>query len=160
MSEKTITTLKVLLIFQQNFNSKISKSILNGGDLVVVRSGSVGVTCVIPDSLGEANCSDLVIIKRSPIIISEFGAYFMNSIAKRNIRAGQVGIALVHFNTKSVASLSVPVPPIEEQLRIVEEVERRLSVLQELEQTIEANLKRAGRLRQAILKRAFEGRLV
>ena len=71
-----------------------------------------------------------------------------------------MGIALVHFNTKSVASLSVPVPPIEEQLRIVEEVERRLSVLQELEQTIEANLKRAGRLRQAILKRAFEGRLV
>jgi hypothetical protein len=32
--------------------------------------------------------------------------------------------------------------------------------VQELEQTNDANLKRAGRLRQAILKRAFEGRLV
>jgi len=33
-------------------------------------------------------------------------------------------------------------------------------VAQELEATVEANLKRAERLRQSILKRAFEGRLV
>ncbi|MFO7273197.1 MAG: hypothetical protein DIU58_017220, partial [Sphaerobacter thermophilus] len=44
--------------------------------------------------------------------------------------------------------------------RIVAEVERRLSVVEELERQIEANLKRAERLRQAILKRAFAGKLV
>jgi type I restriction enzyme S subunit len=42
----------------------------------------------------------------------------------------------------------------------VAEVERRLSVVVEVEATVAANLKRAERLRQAILKRAFEGRLV
>ena len=46
------------------------------------------------------------------------------------------------------------------QYRIVAEVERRLSVVQEVEDTVTANLKRAERLRQSILKRAFEGRLV
>jgi type I restriction enzyme S subunit len=51
-------------------------------------------------------------------------------------------------------------PPLNEQHQIVAEVDRRLSVVHELEQTIEANLKRAVRLRQAILKRTFEGRLV
>ena len=40
------------------------------------------------------------------------------------------------------------------------EAERRLSVVGELEVVVAANLKRAERLRQAILKRAFEGRLV
>ena len=40
------------------------------------------------------------------------------------------------------------------------EVERRLSVVDELERAVEANLARAARLRQAILKQAFEGRLV
>lgn len=40
------------------------------------------------------------------------------------------------------------------------EVERRLSILQEVEAEVDANLKRASRLRQAILKRAFEGKLV
>ncbi len=39
-------------------------------------------------------------------------------------------------------------------------MERRLSVVTELEATIEANLKRAERLRQSILKEAFAGRLV
>lgn len=47
-----------------------------------------------------------------------------------------------------------------EQRRIVAEVERRLSVVAALEREVEAALARAGRLRQSILKRAFEGRLV
>jgi type I restriction enzyme S subunit len=50
--------------------------------------------------------------------------------------------------------------PLAEQCRIVAEVERRLSVIDELEMQVDANLKRADRLRQAILKRAFEGKLV
>jgi type I restriction enzyme, S subunit len=44
--------------------------------------------------------------------------------------------------------------------RIVAEVERRLSLIDELKAAVSANLKRAERLRQSILKRAFEGKLV
>ena len=39
-------------------------------------------------------------------------------------------------------------------------MERRLSVVEGLEADIAANLKRAIRLRQSILKRAFTGKLV
>jgi type I restriction enzyme, S subunit len=56
--------------------------------------------------------------------------------------------------------MPVALPPLAEQEQIVAEVERRLSILQEVEAEVEANLKRAARLRQAILKRAFEGKLV
>ena len=45
------------------------------------------------------------------------------------------------------------------QMRIVAEVERRLSVVEELESVVTANLQRATRLRQSILKRAFTGEL-
>ncbi|MBX3326167.1 MAG: restriction endonuclease subunit S [Nitrospira sp.] len=51
-------------------------------------------------------------------------------------------------------------PPLVEQEQIVTEVERRLSVIDELEATIEANLNRADRLRQSILSQAFAGNLV
>jgi len=51
-------------------------------------------------------------------------------------------------------------PPTAEQKRIVEEVDLRLSVVDEIEGSVEAQLKRASRLRQSILKRAFEGKLV
>ncbi len=50
--------------------------------------------------------------------------------------------------------------PLAEQHRIVAEVERRLSVITTLEQTLTTNLARAERLRQSILHRAFTGQLV
>jgi type I restriction enzyme, S subunit len=53
----------------------------------------------------------------------------------------------------------VPFPPVAEQTRIVAEVERRLSVVDELEALVGANLQRAARLRQAILQKAFSGSL-
>ena len=57
-------------------------------------------------------------------------------------------------------AIPIPLPPLAEQRRIVAEVERRLSVVQEVEAVIAANLARAERLRQSILKQAFEGKLV
>ena len=51
-------------------------------------------------------------------------------------------------------------PPLVEQQKIVAEVERRLSVIEELEAAVQANLTRADRLRQSILATAFAGKLV
>ncbi len=59
-----------------------------------------------------------------------------------------------------IRDLGIPLPPSAEQHRIVAEVERRLSVAQELDMKVEVALHRAERLRQSILKSAFEGRLV
>ena len=142
------------------FHALLSKSAVCPGDLVVVRSGSVGVCCVIPENLKVANCADLVIVQQPIGLVPQFGSFYMNSLAKKYIESGKVGVALTHFNTKSVAKIPIPIPPLAEQHRIVAEVERRLSVIDELDTVVAVNLKRAERLRQAILKRAFEGKLI
>lgn len=59
-----------------------------------------------------------------------------------------------------VLSFHIAVPPKAEQAAIVEEVEARLCVIDKLTAQVDANLKRAARLRQSVLKRAFEGKLV
>jgi type I restriction enzyme S subunit len=69
--------------------------------------------------------------------------------------AGQYNISIGSLN-----QLPIPLPPLAEQRRIVADVERRLSVVAALEREVEAALARARRLRQAVLKRAFKGRLV
>jgi type I restriction enzyme S subunit len=76
------------------------------------------------------------------------------------IRQASGSTAQPHLYLGDLRALPVPLPPTAEQQRIIAEVERCLSVMDELEATITANLKRADRLRQSILKRAFEGKLV
>jgi len=61
---------------------------------------------------------------------------------------------------KALNAAPYPLPPLAEQHRIVAEVDRQLSVLDEVGRLVDASLARCARLRQAILKRAFEGRLV
>ena len=65
-----------------------------------------------------------------------------------------------NLNLGLVRQIAIPLPPLAEQRRIVTEVDRRLSVIQQAEAAVETNLARADRLRQSILKQAFSGQLV
>ena len=89
----------------------------------------------------------------------EFVFYFLRSQYQetRQIGSGNNQPAL---NKSRVQEILFPLPPLAEQTRIVAEVERRLSVVQQAEATVEASLARAERLRQSILKQAFSGKLV
>ncbi len=77
--------------------------------------------------------------------------------ATRQIGSGNNQPAL---NKSRVQEIAFPLPPLAEQRRIIADVERRLSVVQQAEGAVEASLKRAERLRQSILKQAFIGKLV
>ena len=70
------------------------------------------------------------------------------------------GVGIHHLGAQRAESWVIALPPLAEQRRIVAEVERRLSVIEQAEATVEASLKRAGRLRQSVLKQAFSGKLV
>ncbi|MGB9939525.1 restriction endonuclease subunit S [Methanosarcina sp.] len=142
------------------FHDKIKKSALEPNDLVVVRSGNVGVSCVIPDYLKEANCSDLVVVKQPFGFVSEYGSYYLNSIAKSTIELNKVGIALSHFNTQSVANLPIPLPPLPEQHEIVRRVDALFAFADSIEAKVAAAREKTEKLRQSILEKAFSGELV
>jgi type I restriction enzyme, S subunit len=57
-----------------------------------------------------------------------------------------------------LASISIPLPPLAEQLRIVAEIDRHLSIIREVEAEVDANLQRAQALRQSTLTSAFTPR--
>ena len=80
-----------------------------------------------------------------------------NYEATRRLSSGGVQ---PNLNLGLLKALAIPLPPLAEQRRIVAEVDRRLSVVQQAEAVVEANLTRAERLRQSILKQAFSGKLV
>ena len=76
-----------------------------------------------------------------------------------DIRLLSSGGVQPNLNLSIIKNTRIPLPPLEEQRRFVAEVERRLSVVGEVESAVEVGLVRAGRLRQSVLRSAFEGRL-
>ncbi len=77
----------------------------------------------------------------------EGGRYFQQE--------GKQTTNLASISLSKVRSLPIALPPAAEQVRILAEVDRRFSVLDQVEATVNASLKRCGQLRQAVLKRAF-----
>jgi type I restriction enzyme S subunit len=104
------------------------KSQLGAGDVVVVRTGRTGVAVVVPPAFDGANCIDLLIVRRSQSMISEYLLlYLRSSAAKEEIRFNSVGAIQAHYNTGTLAGLRIPLPSIEEQGDILEVCEAQVA---------------------------------
>jgi len=86
--------------------------------------------------------------------------YFNSQVARDFATGVAFGTTRLRLTIPIFREMPVPLPPLAEQARIVEEVERRLSVIDELESVVKSNLQRATRLRQSILRKAFTGRMI
>ena len=64
-----------------------------------------------------------------------------------------------NIGQQRIRDIPIPMPTLEVQERLIAEIEQRLSVIDQMESTVETNLKRVESLRQSILRRAFSGNL-
>lgn len=91
---------------------------------------------------------------------SRYFYYFWKS-KTAELRAINQGAAQPNLNTELIKEVKIVLPKDKEaQVKIVQEIESRLSVCDKLEESIEQSLQQAEALRQSILKKAFEGKLV
>ena len=140
--------------------------VLAANQLVINRVNSpshLGKTLLVPVSLLPAVFeSNMMRIEASNHVAPVFLAYYLRSPRGRaRLTTGaKWAVNQASINQSDVCQTPVPLPPLLEQHRIVAEVERRLSVVQQAGTVVGASLKRAGRLRQSILKQAFSGKLV
>lgn len=86
------------------------------------------------------------------IISKSGGHHYLNKNQKGAVKAG--------LNLDDLKTFPVPVCTIAEQNRVVQEIESRLSVADKMEESITQSMQQAEALRQSILKRAFEGKLI
>jgi type I restriction enzyme S subunit len=137
----------------------VEKYLLMDGDIVISRAGSIGYSCLIKNPPKAVFASYLIRFK--PLINEHYLAYFLKSpLYWEAISEKQLGIAIPNVNATKLKQIPIPLPPLPEQRQIVSEIERRFSVADEVEKVVEQSLKQAERLKQSILKRAFEGKLV
>jgi type I restriction enzyme S subunit len=123
----------------------------------------LGKVSIVPPEYPEWNINQAIAIFRPmPSFAVKYFSYCLLSetvlnwaIKRSKATAGQFNLTL-----EICRDLPIPVPPADEQRRIVAELERRLSVIEEIKLQTNKDATRTQRLRQAILKRAFEGDLV
>ena len=148
-------------------DAEVQGALLKRGDLLVVEgNGSqdqIGRVAVWDGTIAPCvHQNHIIKVRLRPEVDPRFALWWLLSASGRDhiMRVASSTSGLYTLSLSKVSSLPVPVAPFQEQIAVVAEIERRLSIAYAAEQAVDQTLRRAERLRQAILRRAFEGRLV
>ncbi len=138
----------------------IDKYLIKSGDILVSRAGSIGVSYLVNNPKRAVFASYLIRFRPKPEISQKYFYYYLKSPDYwAAIGASKVGIAVPNVNASKLARVPIPIAPQNEQERIVAEIEKQFSRLDDAV----ANLKRVKvnlkRYKAAVLKAAVEGKL-
>lgn len=127
------------------------------GDVLFTREAPMGEAGIIPPGVNLCLGQRTMLMRPSPAITAGFLlSALLSPVVKDLIDRVAVGSGVKHLRVGDVERLPVPLPPIAEQIRIVAELDRRLSLVRGVEAEVDANLKRALALQQATLSGAFQ----
>jgi hypothetical protein len=143
-----------------NFNGIHKKSILAAGDVLLVQSGHIGHSAVVPSKHAGHNCHAMIVITPKPALLGEYLSAYFNSIQGRNATAKiRSGSTVPHLTCKEVRELLIPVPSLETQQRLIEKYSSIREHSAALKDIYERKLGELTGLKQALLHGAFSGRL-
>lgn len=142
--------------------SELDRYGLRAGDILVCEGGEPGRAAIWDGKLSGMMYQKALHRVRfldgyDPRLI----VFYLEYLAKSGrLERWFTGSTIKHFTRETFAGLPLPLPPSDEQAAIVEEVEKYLSIISETAGQIDINLRRAERLRQSILNKAFSGQLI
>ena len=126
----------------------------------LIPAGSVVMSCIGRFGLAAVLDRDSVINQQlhafliPNVLPAEYFVYALKS-QRSFMEHVATSTTIAYLNKTNCNSVPIPLPPLAEQTRIVAEVESKLSVVEELEAMVNANLQRSKRLRQSVLQNAF-----
>lgn len=125
-------------------NEILSKSVVHTGDILVVRDGSIGVSAVVPEEYNGANVVSMIIVTCNDMVLPDYLCYSLNSdVGKTQFNLSKIGTALTHTSVQSVSNLLHFIPPVEEQIEIVNNLKSKVAsfeVLIQMKEKIVAEL--------------------
>jgi type I restriction enzyme S subunit len=140
----------------------LTRSQLFGGELIIVFVGAgTGNVAMVPLNQKYFLGPNIGMARPYFKINSKYLELFYQSIFGKNLMLSAVkAVAQPSLSMGTIRQTPIAFPSIEEQDKIVEELESKLTVCDKIEETITNSLLQAETLRQSILKKAFEGKLV
>ena len=121
-------------IHREYFESAMSGFEVRPGDVIVSCAGTIGETYVLPDSIEQGIINQALMRMRifAPMYIPYFLVFF-DVVLKQNARTGSKGSAIKNIPPFEVLkNYLVPLPPFDEQKRIVARLEELLPLCEAL----------------------------
>ncbi|MDF1554521.1 MAG: restriction endonuclease subunit S [Deferrisomatales bacterium] len=111
---------------------------------------------------GSCFTNTLIRFRAAPPLGPDFSLLVFRAYMRsgRFRREGTITTNIDHLSAGRFARIEFALPPLEEQAEIVRSAERHLSIVEALEKELVRGFRRAERLRQSILQKAFSGQLV
>ena len=122
------------------FIKDINKYILKANDLLMSLTGNVGRVGFLPENLLPAALNQRVgcIRSNNHIIYDKYLFYiFLTDMFKKDCLASGKGVAQLNISTEWLKNYVVPLPPYNEQLRIVAKIEEIFAALDKIQKSIE-----------------------
>jgi type I restriction enzyme S subunit len=134
---------------------------VNHGDVIVAQRGSIGKLALVDFDLGEATINPCVLLLKDIRINNKFLLYLLASPAYQDsLLKGNTSTTTPMITQEFLRNMVIPVASLTEQGKIVEDIECFLSVANAVENIVNQSLKQTEKMRQSILKKAFEGKLL
>ena len=131
------------------------------GDILYTKGGTTGIARVNTYDIDFNVWVHVAVLKLAQSINPFYLQHALNSpFCYSQAQKYTHGVGNQDLGLTRMIKIIISLPPLKEQQRIVEMIERRLSVSDEIEKELDGALVRAERLRGSVLKSAFEGRLV
>jgi type I restriction enzyme S subunit len=138
----------------------IEKYLIKSGDILISRAGSIGVSYLVNNPERAVFASYLIRFRPKQSMDEKYVYYYLKSPDYwTTIGTSKVGIAVPNVNATKLSQVPIPIAPLTQQKRIVAEIEKQFSLLDEAVaalKRLKANLKR---YKASVLKAAVEGKL-
>lgn len=107
---------------------------IHTGNLLIVQTGDIGQVAVVTDEYDNCNCHALIIVEvNNTVILSEYLSFYLQSkVGKELLLATKTGALLPHLNSGRIGSTMVCVPPIQEQGHIIEALNNKTALINDL----------------------------
>ena len=162
MSGNQIDFSKAKRISSATYSEWTRRMVPKCGDLILAREAPVGPVVQVPESPKVALGQRTVLIRPDTKVVFTLYLHYvlLSEPIQRSMHFKSEGSVVSHLNVKDVRLLPLPmVPPLEEQKRIVAQLDLMQAKTSEMVAAYDAKLTAAKNLRQSILEAAFAGDL-
>jgi len=148
-------------VSKEAFDKYMTRGLPHTNDLLFTTEAPLGEVALVPEFAFSLAQRLMILRPQKAVLNSKFLLYqIMSPEFQGRLRGKGTGTTVTGVSSRNLKPIRILVAPLAEQEKIGEEIEKVISIIETMDSMVGTGFRQAVRLRQSILKSAFEGKLV